>query len=165
MNRLCLNFAEKEINMPEEILPGLYRIEIPLLGNPLKYLNSYVIKGADRNLIIDTGFNSEECHQAMLAGLDKVGVRLENTDFFITHFHADHLGLVSRLRKKGATIYFNRPDAELISNNERQAAVGDYAFKNGFPEKLIEEAFAGHPARKYHPQMNFEFSFLKEGAS
>jgi glyoxylase-like metal-dependent hydrolase (beta-lactamase superfamily II) len=149
--------------MPEEILPGLFRIEIPLIGNPLKYLNSYVIKTEDRNLIIDTGFNSKECLQAMLEGLDEVGVVLEKTDFFITHFHVDHFGLVSRLHKKGAAIYFNRPDAELIEDKSRQEAVADYALRNGFPEDLVQSAVAGHPARKYHPQMTFELSFLKDG--
>ncbi|PIU23743.1 MAG: MBL fold metallo-hydrolase, partial [Chloroflexi bacterium CG08_land_8_20_14_0_20_45_12] len=34
--------------MFEEILPNLYRIEVPLPGSPLKALNSYVIKGARR---------------------------------------------------------------------------------------------------------------------
>jgi len=32
------------IFVPEEILPDLYRIEIPLPRNPLKVLNSYLIK-------------------------------------------------------------------------------------------------------------------------
>ena len=39
----------------EEVLKGLYRIEVPLPRSPLKYLNSYVVKGKDRHLIIDTG--------------------------------------------------------------------------------------------------------------
>ena len=39
----------------EEFLPGIYRILIPLAGNPLKELNSYVIKGngESNNLLID----------------------------------------------------------------------------------------------------------------
>ncbi len=43
--------------MIEDISPGLYKIELPLPKNPLKSINSYVIKGKDRNLIIDTGMN------------------------------------------------------------------------------------------------------------
>ena len=41
----------------EEIRPNLFRLQIPLPDSPLKYLNSYVIKSEDRNLIIDTGLN------------------------------------------------------------------------------------------------------------
>lgn len=45
--------------MVEEIIKDIYRIEIPLPGNPLKSINSYVIKG-DRNLIIDTRMNRRD---------------------------------------------------------------------------------------------------------
>ncbi|MBM4321196.1 MAG: MBL fold metallo-hydrolase, partial [Deltaproteobacteria bacterium] len=54
--------------MVQEILPNLFRVEIPLPGSPLKALNSYVILSEERCLIIDTGFDHEECRQAMLAG-------------------------------------------------------------------------------------------------
>ena len=43
--------------MVEELLPDLYLIKIPLPGSPLGWVNSYVIKGIDRNLVIDTGLN------------------------------------------------------------------------------------------------------------
>jgi hypothetical protein len=42
--------------MPEEIRKNLYRVPVPLPGNPLKELNSYVIKGSDRTLVVDTAF-------------------------------------------------------------------------------------------------------------
>ncbi len=83
--------------MAEEIARGLYRLQIPLPENPLKSLNSYVIKGPGRNLIIDTGLNRQECMDAMQAGLKEIGIDLRETDFFITHLHADHFGLVSSL--------------------------------------------------------------------
>jgi hypothetical protein len=43
--------------MIEEVARDLYRVDIPLLGNPLKSINFYILKGQDRNLIIDTGMN------------------------------------------------------------------------------------------------------------
>ena len=61
--------------MPNEILPDLYRIKIPLPGNPLRLLNSYVIKGEDRNLLIDTGFKMPECKEALATGLNELGDR------------------------------------------------------------------------------------------
>ena len=51
--------------MIEELLPDLFRIEIPLPNSPLKYLNSYVIRSPERNLVIDTGLNRKECLEAM----------------------------------------------------------------------------------------------------
>ncbi len=55
--------------MPEELYPRLYRVKIPLPKSPLKYLNSYIIKGDDRSLVIDTGLNRDICKQAMMEGL------------------------------------------------------------------------------------------------
>ena len=82
--------------MPEEIFPGLYRLKIPLPESPLKFLNSYIIKGPDKNLLIDTGLNRKECLEAMQDGLAKLKVDLKKTDIFITHLHADHFGLVGQ---------------------------------------------------------------------
>ena len=80
--------------MVEEIDRNFFKIEIPLPDSPLKSINSYVIKGAEKNLVIDTGLNREECKRAMLNGLNELGIDLNHTDFFITHLHADHLALV-----------------------------------------------------------------------
>ena len=55
--------------MVEQVYPGIYRIEIPLRGSPLKSLNAYVLTGGDRFLLVDTGWDREECRSAMLSGL------------------------------------------------------------------------------------------------
>jgi glyoxylase-like metal-dependent hydrolase (beta-lactamase superfamily II) len=83
--------------MTEEIAANIYKIEIPLPNSPLKFINSYVIRSPERNLIIDTGMNREECMNAMKAGLQELGVDLRKTDLFISHYHVDHLGLAPKL--------------------------------------------------------------------
>ena len=74
--------------MHEEVLPGLHRIELPLPKSPLKAVNCYLIRGEDRWLLIDTGMHLEECQKVMNQALDELGVDLDKTDFFITHFHS-----------------------------------------------------------------------------
>ena len=56
--------------MVEEIAKNLYRIPVPLEGNPLRELNSYFIRGTDRDLLIDTGFRTKACLVALEDGLD-----------------------------------------------------------------------------------------------
>ena len=102
--------------MIEQIFPDLYRIEIPLPRNPLKALNAYVIKSPDRNLIIDTGWNMEACMSAMRAGLRELEVDLKKTEFFITHLHADHLGLVENLFTEATTVYFSSKEAAIFNS-------------------------------------------------
>lgn len=151
--------------MTEEILPGLYRIKIPLPESPLKYLNSYVIKSEGRNLIIDTGFNRKECLDAMNNGLKEINVNLADCDFFITHLHADHFGLIARLAVETSRIYFSRPDKEIIESWEGFEPMIEYAGKNGFPENELRTALHQHPGYKYGSDWMPDMSVLEDGAT
>jgi glyoxylase-like metal-dependent hydrolase (beta-lactamase superfamily II) len=149
----------------EEILPGLYRIKVPLPGSPLKATNSYVIKGAERSLIIDTGWNREDCMTALVSGLKECGVDSKQADFFITHMHADHAGLVSTLAGEGARIYFGWADAEIIrsATPEHWEKQIDFARKCGFPGEELERAIGSHPGRRYSPNNSLNLCVSKDG--
>ena len=149
--------------MIEEILANLYRIEIPLPKSPLKALNSYVIRDEERNLIIDTGWNQEECMEAMQAGLSELGVDLRRTDFFITHLHADHFGLLSNLVTDASKIYFNQPDAKRFREGFRWDDFAHFARLNGYPESELQASLQSHPGFKFRPEENLVFHILKEG--
>ena len=149
--------------MIEEIIINLYRIEIPLPQSPLKAVNSYVIKNSERNLIIDTGLNQEECMNAMQTGLKELGVDLRKTDFFITHLHPDHLSLVSNLITDTSTIYFNQPEADRLKAGFLWDDFVSFARLNGYPEKEIEAVGNSHPGFKFRSKENLVFHILKEG--
>ncbi len=149
--------------MTQEILTNLYKIEVPLPKNPLKALNSYIIRDAERNLIIDTGWDQKECLDAMQTGMRALGVDLKKTDFFITHLHADHLGLLSRLATKTSTIYFNRPEAERIKSFGRWDEFTNFARMNGFPEDELQAALHSHPGFKFGLKSDLPFRIVKEG--
>jgi glyoxylase-like metal-dependent hydrolase (beta-lactamase superfamily II) len=149
--------------MIEEILADLYKIEVPLPKSPLKALNSYVIRNSERNLIIDTGWNQEECMKAMQAGLKELGVDLRTTDFFITHLHADHFGLLSSLVTDASKIYFNQPDANRFRAGFRWDDFAHFARLNGYPESELQASLRSHPGFKFRPKENLFFHILKEG--
>jgi glyoxylase-like metal-dependent hydrolase (beta-lactamase superfamily II) len=156
--------------MIEQILPDLFRIEIPLPNNPLRSLNSYLIRNQGRFLMIDTGMNRKECLDPMISSLQELEVDLNKTDFFITHMHVDHLGLVGELSRENSKIYFNRVEAPLV-NLELEKDKAEKHFRelfkffisNGFPEEELQRAFADHPGRKYRQKRPQIFSLLKEG--
>jgi glyoxylase-like metal-dependent hydrolase (beta-lactamase superfamily II) len=151
--------------MIEEILNNLYKIEIPLPKNPLRSVNSYLIKGLDRNLLIDTGMNRDECMNVMQAGLRKLGVDLMKTDFFITHLHIDHLGLVSRLTTDKSTIYFNQADADRLDRIKSDIFWGDminFIQMNGFPAYEIQKVLLNNPSYIYRLTESLSFKILKD---
>ncbi|NLB52594.1 MAG: MBL fold metallo-hydrolase [Syntrophomonadaceae bacterium] len=151
--------------MTREILKGIYQIHVPLPGNPLKYLNSYLIKGNDRSLLIDTGFNWPECKEAQLKAMDELGMDWAQIDFFITHAHGDHVGLVNELADKDARVYCSEIDAQIVQMfiHSRYWELSDMFFKqHGYPvEKLtrkhddIEGYISGGG--------NIQFTPVKEG--
>ena len=151
--------------MIEEILPNLYKLEIPLPRNPLKDINSYIIKAKGQYLIIDTGMNRKECMDVMSSGLKELDVDLNKADFFITHMHADHSGLVSSLATSTSKIYFNQADAAVINSlgGDYWEKVADFARRNGFPEDELQRAIKNHPGVKYSPRGPLDFYILKEG--
>lgn len=153
--------------MVETILPGLHRIEVPLPDNPLKSLNSYVIKNNGRFLIIDTGMNRSECEEAMLSGLKELGVEPEKADFFITHCHVDHTGLLARLATDSATVYFNQREANIINASDekraaRQQTQTDAYIRAGFAMDELERSTNSHPARRYGSRRRYSFHILKQ---
>jgi glyoxylase-like metal-dependent hydrolase (beta-lactamase superfamily II) len=152
--------------MAEQILPGIYRIEIPLPGSPLKALNAYVLKSPDRFLIIDTGWNRDECLRSMLSGLQELKVNLSKTDFFITHLHADHIGLVEKLMLGTSKVYLGEIDASVaISIRTRTKERLDRLYRmhpsHGFPKAELRRAVENHPGFHYGSPLPFDFNILR----
>lgn len=147
----------------EEVLAGIYRIDVPLPRSPLKALNSYVVKSSDRCLVVDTGMNREECIGAMRRGLERLAVDPSRTDFFITHLHADHVGCVSELAADSSAVYMSEVDARWLNAPGYWERVREYARANGFPEGELEEAISKHPGYRYSVRGRPRFSFVRGG--
>jgi len=149
--------------MIEEIVPDLFRIKIPLPDTPLKYLNSYVVRAEPRSLIVDTGLNHDVCFEAMQAGLAEIGIDTGRADLFITHMHADHFGLVTRMASEKTQVFFNRADAEIIENWQGFEPMIQYAVKSGLPEGALRKALDRHPARKFGTDWRPPLQILNDG--
>lgn len=152
------------MDLVKEVYENIYLVEIPLPNNPLKALNSYVVKGEGKNLIIDTGFNRKECRQALMAGLEKLNLDLANTYLLITHLHADHAGLGAELNQEGVQIYTSAIDGEMI-NQMTKTAYWEKLDKEKLLMGLEEDNlnFNEHPGYKYCPKKEIIFTPLKEG--
>lgn len=149
--------------MVEEIASDLFRIKVPLPGTPLKYLNVYAVRGSERSLVIDTGLNHEDCLAALRAGFDHAGIDPDRCDYFITHLHTDHFGLITRLATGTTRVYFNRPEAEIIENWQGFGPMLDYIGQNGFPRARLKSALAAHPGSRFGTDWVPPLQMLAEG--
>jgi len=145
----------------KELLPDIYRIEVPLPRNPLRAINSYVIRGRDRFLVIDTGMNRPECIEAMQTGLEELAVDLDQTDIFVTHCHSDHVGLVSLLKTATSRVFLHPADAAIICDPNLWVDLTKAARVHGFPDP--DSAVENHPGKRYLFTGQPEFTPLREG--
>jgi len=146
----------------EEILPNLYRTEVPLPGNPLKMINSYVITADGNSLVIDTGFNRKECREVLEKGLKSLDVNLDKTDFLSTHFHADHQGLIPTFAREGVKTYMGKTDAQHMETGGWNKML-KYGLMSGFSEEELKAAVVNHPGRKHGPQKMVTWTPVQEG--
>ncbi len=137
--------------MAEEVLPGIHKILLPLPRNPLRSINSYLIEGNNRNLIVDTGMNRPECRDVMDSELNELEANLLKTDVFVTHLHADHLGLAPHISGGRTKVFMGRKDVEEINESDYWRDMLSYAIGNGFPAVDPEAAIKKHPGYKYGP--------------
>jgi glyoxylase-like metal-dependent hydrolase (beta-lactamase superfamily II) len=151
--------------MIEEIASDFYRVEIPLPDTLLKFVNSYIIRDSERNLIVDTGMYNDECFDAMQAVLKKLDVDLSKTDFFITHCHGDHIGLFSRLIHDGSVVYINEIEAKFVLKIQTKVFLSEIRVllqMSGFPEEDPEKVFPHHIGDEFKSRNAFPFKFIED---
>lgn len=148
--------------MIEEVLPGIFRVEVPLYNNPLQSINSYVIKGRKRNLVVDTGLDRDECAAALQDAFRRLAIDVEQTDFFITHIHVDHLELVFKIASHKSRVFFNKVDFEIFDDDSWNDELS-FASANGFPQKELQETFDSFSDTIFTSKDELTFTFLQEG--
>lgn len=152
--------------MPEEIAAGIYRIPVPLVGNPLKELNAYLLKGSDGNLLIDTGFRQPECREALFAGLRELGVRRGETEVLLTHLHSDHAGLAPEAAGE-QTIFISEVDRPTLDDRTYRGhhwGLIEARFRQeGFPLHLMARMNETNPARSMAPPVGGRYQGLADG--
>ena len=126
--------------MSEQVLPNIYRIEVPIPHSPLKATNAYVIRGNDRVLLVDSGQNRQESLTVLKQGLAELSVDLQQTDIFLTHMHADHSGLLTFLKTDSNRIFASQEDAgrvnQMLTADNPLEPLYQAAIRNGFsPEE------------------------------
>ena len=150
--------------MVSEVMPDLFQIEVPLPRNPLRSLNSYLFRGKTRHLLVDTGFNWAECKAAQLEAIAGLGLDWADIDFFITHVHGDHSGLVYALASPNSRVYCSQIDAEILQacmTRQYWLHINNTFVKSGFPPELIGEQ--GDTIKNFISGDELAFSYVKDG--
>lgn len=108
--------------------------------------NSYLLKGENRNILIDTAISLPQPRNQLEKGLEDAGLGYGDVDaVFLTHWHADHVGLAGEIQNEsGCRVYAHEKDAGVIEQNPENLEEIDelsarYMREWGAPDDKIEE--------------------------
>ncbi len=117
---------------------GILQIRLPMAGNPLRYINGYLLEDDDGLTLIDAGWKADDVLAALRAGLHAHGYQLSDIRrLLITHCHFDHYGLAATLRRAGVgALIMHRLDWQLARDHlsdpaEIDRKADDWIARNG----------------------------------
>lgn len=143
-----------------EVCKNIYLEKLSLPNNPLKYLNFYIIKGQEKSMIIDTGFNRKDTKEDIMKIFKELNLNPENTILFLTHLHSDHTGLAAYLEEMGLTIYASKIDGDLLNNSvEKSDPMWQDTIQIGVWQGLEEDQLdiEDHPGFKFRPTAHINY--------
>ena len=125
-----------------EVFPGIYWIKNPigLNGSSLSHVNTYLVRGQDGYLLVDTGWNTEESFEEIRKSLKEVGANIEEiSQILVTHIHPDHYGMAGMIQKlSGAMIYLHEIenaaiDSRYVNMESLLGQTTEWLRRNGVP--------------------------------
>lgn len=118
---------------------GIAQIRLPMAGNPLRYINGYVLEDSGGLTLVDCGWKADDVLAALHAGLQALGHELSQVRrVLITHNHFDHYGLAATLRRAGVAelmmhaLDWERAQRFATERRENDRAADAWLARNGF---------------------------------
>ncbi len=127
------------------MLPGLWRIRVPLPWQATPHGNAYALAAGDGIVLVDTGFGGSDGLRQLEFGLAQAGLRLDQVSLIVvTHSHSDHFGCAASVAERtGAPVWIHpawdhmRPWIDDPGEALDKRLAG--ARRHGVPEPLITE--------------------------
>src|SRR5690606_1458177 len=89
---------KRETARAERIIPGIWRLRIPLPWPGVPHVNAYALSAGDGLVLVDTGTADRGDLRQVEFALSQIGRGLEDISLIVcTHAHVDHYGLAKPL--------------------------------------------------------------------
>ncbi len=102
---------KRELARADRVLPGLWRLRLPLPWPGVPHVNAYAIAAGNGVVLVDTGLDEPGALAQLERALHQAGLRLEHVRLLIcTHAHADHYGLAGPVVEAAGCELWMHPD-------------------------------------------------------
>jgi glyoxylase-like metal-dependent hydrolase (beta-lactamase superfamily II) len=129
----------------EKVTGGVWSIPVPIIGNPLRYVLTYLIEHEAGFVMVDPGWNHPDSWRALTAGMGECEIPMNAvTAVVVTHMHPDHHGLSGQVREvSGAWIGMHAAEDAFLEMQGNRGLMRDgmamYLRWCGAPASHLEE--------------------------
>ena len=106
--------------MVEEIVPGLFRLNIPMIAGGVGWTTPYVFRGSDGLTLFDCGYGTRGAIDALTAQIGELDATITDIKrLFVSHAHPDHLGMAKWIKDQS-------PGCELVMMGQERFTYGGH---------------------------------------
>lgn len=134
---------KREIGRGERVLPGVWRLRLPLPWPGVPHCNAFALAAGDGIVLVDTGMHEPGSLAHLERALLQVNLRLEQVKLLVcTHAHSDHYGQAAPIIERSGCELWMHPNHEHMTRAaaDPEAALArriEVARQSGVPEEPL----------------------------
>jgi glyoxylase-like metal-dependent hydrolase (beta-lactamase superfamily II) len=135
--------VKRELGRGERVLPGVFRLRLPLPWPGVPHCNAWAVAAGDGVVLFDTGMHQPDSLLQLERALAMCSLRLEDVRLVVcTHAHSDHYGQAATIVERAGCELWMHPNHQHMT---RMAEDPDAVFarrmevarQSGVPEELL----------------------------
>lgn len=134
---------KREMGRGERVLPGLWRLRLPLPWEGVPHCNAWAIAAGSGVVLIDTGMHEPGSLAQLERAMEQVNLRLEHVRLIAcTHAHSDHWGQVGPVKRRAGCEFWMHPAHEHATRSAADPEVAlarrlEVGRQSGVPEAAL----------------------------
>ncbi len=143
----------REHGRGERVLPGLWRLRLPLPWPGIPHCNAWAIRSGAGFVLVDTGMHDEGSLEQLERAMEQVHLRLQDVTLLVcTHAHSDHWGQAATVvDRAGCEFWMHSRPQELAGDRDLSATARrlEVGRQSGVPEaalRALQERIEGAPS-------------------
>jgi glyoxylase-like metal-dependent hydrolase (beta-lactamase superfamily II) len=135
--------TKRELGRGERVLPGVFRLRLPLPWPGVPHCNAWAVRAGDGVVLFDTGMHQPDSLAHLERALAMCNLRLEQVSLVVcTHAHSDHYGQAATIvERAGCELWMHPNHQHMTRMAEDPDAVFDrrieVARQSGVPEEPL----------------------------
>jgi glyoxylase-like metal-dependent hydrolase (beta-lactamase superfamily II) len=138
---------QRELGRGEKVLPGLWRLRLPLPWPGVPHGNAWAIAAGPGVVLIDTGAHEAGSMQQLERAMEQVNLKVEHVRLLAsTHAHTDHWGQAAPIKDRSGCEFLMHPNHQHAIQNadDPEAALArriEVGRQSGVPEEALRRFY------------------------